>query len=226
VDDRTPISKPSRKTQNEIVELMFDLRRRLKDLNRQEWQKCSDQERAYAALAEVLRTLYLVDDLLEDRFVADPLLKLLSALRDLDRGVIVPMLQAKQRTNSDSSERKRLKDVAAATMSLLMETGVPRIEAAKQVATQLRRGGVTFGDPQRSSEPWRTVAAWRDQAVKSLKEFKASKDNSVALYGWWIRAQIPVNEQQIERWRGGLLEWLLTVARQDDTRKIRTTPTS
>src|SRR6516165_10163764 len=134
------------------------------------------------------------------------------------------MLQAKQRTNSDSSERKRLKDVAAATMSLLMETGVSRIEAAKQVATQLRRGGVTFGDPQRNSEPWRTVAAWRDQAVKALKAFKASEDNfpednlAGPPYGLWIRAKIPANEQQIERWRGDLLEWLLTAARQDDTR--------
>jgi hypothetical protein len=186
---------------NTLIEPTFELRGLLTDLSQ---QKCTDRERAIIAIDIVIEFITRV----VDKRDLLPFIKLRSALADLDRGVAVPMLQTKQRTNSDPSGRTVLKSMAAATMSLLMQTGVPRKESAKQVATQLTNGGMTFGD-RRNSEPWRSVAAWRDQAVKASWPYYIS-------YRRWLTNQLPTSEQEYQRFRTAILKRLLRMTRYDD----------
>jgi hypothetical protein len=146
-----------------------------------------------------------------------PLIKLRTALLDLEQGVAVPMLQAEQRNTSDPIGRTLLKGAAAATMSLLMKNGCRREEAARQVAAELRRGGMTFGD-RRNREPWRTVADWRDQAVKAAK---SKSENSILALGYdgWLKKVIippPTDIREQERFRRGILKTLLSATRYDD----------
>jgi hypothetical protein len=142
-------------------------------------------------------------------------IKLQSALGDLDRGVVVPMLQVEQRRKSDPSGRMGVKVAAAATMSRLMEMGLDREEAARRVAKHLRRGGMTFGN-RRSEEFWPTVAAWRDQAVKAAKN---AKDPLGECYGEYLNDNPPpanVREQEREQFRRDILETLFYATRYDD----------
>jgi hypothetical protein len=174
----------------------------------------SDRSKAQAALDFVTT---FITRLSKRDGLQTPLLKLSSALYDVDRGVVVPMLQAEQRTNSDPCGRTMLKGVAAATMSLLMKTGVPRIDAARQVANQLYRGGMTFGD-RRTSEPWRSVAAWRDQAIKAIKSKSVDNVLAEAYEGWLTEVIVPppVDQQEYEPFRRSILKTLLRTTRFDD----------
>jgi hypothetical protein len=147
--------------------------------------------------------------------VPTPFIKLRSALGDLDRGVVVPMLQVEQRRKSDPSGRMGVKTAAAATMSRLMETGLDRKEAARRVVNHLRRGGMTFGD-RRSEESWQTVAAWRDQAVKAAKN---AKDPLGECYREYLNDNPQLangREQEREQFRRDILEKLLYATRYDD----------
>jgi hypothetical protein len=141
-----------------------------------------------------------------------PIMKLRNALGDLDRGVTVPMLRAGRHNGSDPTGRMAVKSAAAVTMSRLMETGLDRMEAAQRVAAYLCRGGMLLGD-RRSTENWRTVAAWRDQAVKATK----SKDDPLGkLHTYWSETIImpPTGAQEYERYRKDILEILLSITRR------------
>jgi hypothetical protein len=141
------------------------------------------------------------------------IIKLRNALGDLDRGVTVPMLQAAQHSASDPTGRIVVKSAAAAAMSRLRETELDRTEAAQRVAAYLRRGGMTLGD-RRTREPWRAVAAWRDQAVKATK---SKCDRFGQFYENWLATAFtppPPNAQEYERYRKGILEILLSITRR------------
>jgi hypothetical protein len=172
----------------------------------------SEFDRARASLA----LKYVIDFLMRltsRNGLPAPLIKLRNALGDLERGVVAPMLQVEQRSKSDPSGRMGLKMAAAATMSRLMETGLDRIEAARRVADYLSRGGMTFGD-RRSKESWRTVAAWRDQAVKSKSE---NDPLGEAYEDWLVKVIMPPSPDMLERYREAILEILLsTTQRYDD----------
>jgi hypothetical protein len=140
-----------------------------------------------------------------------PIIKLRNALGDLNRGVTVPMLRPRRHSGSDPTGQIAVKGAAAVTMSRLMKTGLVRKEAAQRVADYLRRGGMLFGD-RRSTEGWRTVAAWRDRAVKATK----SKDHLLGEYYKYWSAEIimpPTSAQEYERYRKGILETLLSITR-------------
>jgi hypothetical protein len=175
-----------------------------------------EYDRARASLA----LKYVIDFLMRVTSrdgLPTPLIKLWNALGDLDRGVVAPMLQVEQRSKSDPSGHMGLKIAAAATMSRLMETGLNRIEAARRVADCLNRGSMTFGD-RRSKESWRTVAAWRDQAVKATKS-KSENDPLGEIYEDWLVKVImppPPDMLEYERYREGILEILLRATQRYD----------
>lgn len=174
----------------------------------------SEREKALFALDSVITFIMRV---CKREGLPTPLIKLRNALTDLENGVVVPMLRVEERNSFDPIGRTLLKSAAAATMSLLMKTGCCREQAARQVAAQLRRGRMTFGD-RRSREPWRTVADWRDQAVKATKS--KSEDS---LLGWGYEEYLkqviippPTDMREHERFRKGILETLLRATRYDD----------
>jgi hypothetical protein len=127
------------------------------------------------------------------------------------------MMQVEQGSRSDPSGRTVLKGAAAATMSLLMETKVPREQAARRVAAQLKRGGITFGD-SRHSEPWQTVAGWRAQAVKAIKSKSEDSGLGLAYQDWLTELFVPppADEQEREQFRRSILKTLLKATRYDD----------
>jgi hypothetical protein len=87
-----------------------------------------------------------------------------SALLDLERGA-KPSLFEVERPGSrppDSIDRVKMKGIAAAAMSAMIDAGLSRDEAAQRVARELRRAGVDLGG--RRHLDGGTVASWRDQA--------------------------------------------------------------
>jgi hypothetical protein len=101
-------------------------------------------------------------------------------------------------------------------MSRLMDTGAmdagltTKEAAARRVAECLRRGRVRVGD-RRTKESWRTVAAWRDQAIKSR-----SKNGFLGkLYESWARhlPRLPSNVREYEQYREDVLGVLVIAVR-------------
>jgi len=167
-------------------------------------------ERDQSAIALDCVIEFLIRILPQDGSLS-PIIKLRNALGDLDRGVTAQMFRAKRHNRSDPTGRIVVKSAATVTMSRLMETGLARMEAAQRVAACLRRGGMLLGD-RRSKEDWRTVAAWRDQAVKATK----SKDDRLGeLHKFWSAEMImpPTGAQEYERYRKDILEILLRITR-------------
>jgi len=115
------------------------------------------------------------------------------------------MLQAEKHSGADTSGRIIVKATAAAIVSMLMEAGCSREEAATQVAVRLHREGAKVG--RLATESWRTVAAWRDQATKAAK-------NQTALLGHVYKdcvdnmLPLPQGEPEPEQRCRAALEWL------------------
>jgi hypothetical protein len=134
-----------------------------------------------------------------------PFVRMQEALLDLEKGVTAPMLQAEKHSGADASGRVIVKATAAAIVSVLMEAGRSREEAATQVAMRLRRDGAKVG--RLTTESWRTVAAWRDQATKAAK-------NQTALFGHvytdCVDNMLPLPQGEPEREQScrAALEWL------------------
>jgi hypothetical protein len=203
---------------------VLELRERLLVLDQGRWAECSKSEfkqlivdyGRYEREGALLALKYVIEFFKRISSCGEfplPIVKLRHALRDLDRGVTVPMLRTAQHNRSDSTVRMFVKSAAAATMSMLMQTGLDRMESAKLVATCLRQGGMHLGD-RRSREPWRTVAAWRDRAVKATK---STYDRFGNFYEYWSSTVItppPPDVQEYERYRKGILEMLLNATRQ------------
>ena len=204
----------------EIIHATMDLIEDLKALDQKTVKECPDRRRTIIALGIVIKFITRVRK--RDALEA-PLLRLQCALQDLDyRGIVAPMLQTEQRSNSDPLVRVLLKGSAAATMSLLMKTKVPRKEAARQVAIQLRRGGTTFGD-RRGSESWRSVAAWRDQAVKATKSKSRNRPLVASAYERLLaKTIVPADKREYAQFRRDILEILFIATRYDDGRQLPT----
>jgi hypothetical protein len=92
------------------------------------------------------------------------LLEVSTALLDLERDVAPPLFKLKpsRSRRPEPSERQTMKGAAEAAMSLMMEAGVGREEAARRVADEHRRDGVKLGGNRHLDSG--TVASWRDQA--------------------------------------------------------------
>ena len=92
-------------------------------------------------------------------------------------------------------------------MSRLMETGLDRMKAAQQVAAYLGRGDMPLGD-RRSTEAWRTVAAWRNKGVKATK---SKFDRFGKFYESFLKIipPPPLDAREYERYRKDILETLL-----------------
>jgi hypothetical protein len=107
-----------------------------------------------------------------------PLTELVFALLRLRGGVVAPMLRPAKFNNrpSDSVDRNIMKIEAAVTMTILMERGFRREDAAKAVAAVLRDCGVKFNETKR--DLWKRVAEWRDH-VKSAVELALVFDRAL-----------------------------------------------
>jgi hypothetical protein len=133
-----------------------------------------DRLRAQHALGLVLRFLQSA----LPQHVPDSLVKLLGALVSLDVGIVLPLLQPEPRAQRDPSGYVSVKAAAAATVQLLMNTGVPLEDAARKVAALLRNK-IPLGY-HRTIEDWQTVRAWR---------YAAQQDAGLLgeVYKGWLR---------------------------------------
>jgi len=171
----------------------------------------SDRVRAAAALAFVITFILRVD---QRGGLLTPLIKLRNALYDLEQGVMSPMFKVNRSGGRDPDPigRKMVKGAAAASMSLLMDVGLNRQEAAKRVAGVLQHAGMALGN-----RSWRTVASWRDQAAKKAK---SKNDNPFPGWHWyfkWTTAHQPpvAGELEREEFCKDLLASLESVVRYD-----------
>jgi hypothetical protein len=96
-----------------------------------------------------------------------PLNAIAVALGELDRGLTSPLFEPARVLGHPPAPhgREMTKGGAAAAMSLLMEVGHSREEAATRVARQLVALGVKLEGNRQLN--WRTVASWRDQVMKA-----------------------------------------------------------
>jgi hypothetical protein len=85
------------------------------------------------------------------------------ALADLERGVVSPLLEPRPVPGRppDLHSRRMVKGAAAAAVTLMMEVGFERKDAAKRIARALRAFDVKL-DGNRQLD-WHTVASWRVQ---------------------------------------------------------------
>jgi hypothetical protein len=134
-----------------------------------DWPNDGGRASAIAELEAIFAFAEEVDELRGQELT--PLRILHLALCNLDQGATPLMLRPRRVSGRrpDPIGRLMTKAIAAAGMTLLMDVGLGRVEAARQVAEELHRGGVTLG----GKHPWRTVASWRDQ-VKAAHSAAAS----------------------------------------------------
>ena len=125
------------------------------------WSNDGGRASAIAALEAIFAFTEEVDELRELKLA--PLIVLHLALCNLDRGHVPLTLEPSQvgGRRPDIIGRLMTKCFAAAGMSLLMDVGLERENAARQIAEELRRARVKLG-----KFTWRTVASWRDQLKK------------------------------------------------------------
>jgi hypothetical protein len=99
-----------------------------------------------------------------------PLHDVSDALLELERGGVPPLFKVKRKRSrpADSSGREIIKGAAAAAMTFIMKAGLARKEAARRVADELHRGGVTLSGHRHLG--WGTIASWRDQAMTAAPD--------------------------------------------------------
>jgi hypothetical protein len=128
---------------------------------------------ALAGVCEFIETV----DVFRERHLVNPLVVLGTALADLDKGAVAPMLQPRflgHRT-PETSGRRYVKTYAAATMQILMDIGFPLRESAECVAGLLRYHGFSLPGRQRQREVrWFTVAGWREELKRAPVEDQAA----------------------------------------------------
>jgi hypothetical protein len=103
-----------------------------------------------------------------------PLSQLQYALHDLDRGKVVSLLAPQKvgRRPRDPAAKDALMALAAASMELLIDGGVPRKHAARQVADDLHGRGYRNGVSKRISA--QNVEDWRDRMRTELPSENAA----------------------------------------------------
>jgi hypothetical protein len=104
----------------------------------------------------------------ESQSLSLPLTALLAALRDLDSGRVLPMLEPKKGVDNrkpDAGFRKVQRAVASFCIDQLIAAGMNVEEASKFVAALLQKGRMPIGG-RIDSPAWRTVSGWRYDAKK------------------------------------------------------------
>ena len=118
------------------------------------------------------RTLLAIRDYLKatgvDARLCKPVVRVIAALHDLDRGIQPPLFAIEQGRKGRSSARKMLQGTAAAAVTFHMKAGLTRKDACKRVAQELRGRGVRVTvDEHRTKEEWKCVQGWRDHVLKA-----------------------------------------------------------
>jgi hypothetical protein len=118
----------------------------------------------------VILAMTALHDFLTANFGDDPpaliaIRHLLYSLADLESGKLVPLLTPKRVKNRprDSAAKGGFRAFAAVAMDLFMESGVPRKQAARDVATALSRMG--YDDGPGKPIKARMVEDWRDRMM-------------------------------------------------------------
>jgi hypothetical protein len=146
----------------------------LEEGTRQYYKRSGDSSRA-AAIMQLEAAIYFIGAFdCSDGTLTLPLQDLLLALMGLDAGAVAPIVQPRTRSNRapDTISRKATQMYAAVTMQLWMDIGSNKRPAAEAVAKILGQAGITL-KRTRSDESiidWNTVAKWRDQVQKKIKQ--------------------------------------------------------
>jgi hypothetical protein len=130
----------------------------------------SDLERgSMAALNAVVKFIDSTKEL-RGQLLETPFASLGGALADLEKGAVHPVIEPRivGGRPPDSTNRASLRGLAAAVMSILVQFGLSRREAAKKVAEVLCHGG--FKLDGRRQMTWQTVDQWRSQMAAEDEE--------------------------------------------------------
>jgi hypothetical protein len=115
-----------------------------------------------AALGSLLGLIEFVKTQLRYQVIPPALTGLHMAVAALDDGVVLPLLQKKQKhAGRPVSEKDRiLHGYVAAVMNCLMKSGFDRLKAGRIVGAQLQKLGVKIGR-SRNADIGKSVANWR-----------------------------------------------------------------
>src|SRR5262249_42454676 len=117
----------------------------LRDAHREfECHGASDRNALVLALGAFWKFIYRFKAPYEDRLMA-PILRLMDALVMLDQGLVEPVVASVRRRSGRapaSHAHASLKGLAAATVQLLLQSGIPLKEARQRVAKHLTGLGV------------------------------------------------------------------------------------
>jgi hypothetical protein len=176
---------------------------------------------AIFAVNSVLNFIMCIDDHRALSLMVS-LLDVWEALVDLERNSVPPLFKLKTRQSGrlDSSDRHYTKGAAAAAMSLMMDAGFGRKEAARRVADELRRSGVKLSG--RREIDGGTVASWRDQAKVAVQDgtgfaaiYAYCTDGGLLVDHLAVPPTMEFDAQQRERFSRGLLTLLSEVVARD-----------
>ncbi len=129
----------------------------------------ADKAAARTRAVEVLDLLQQhLDDLGIDRSQTRPLKDIQSAFIEAERGRRDPLFQPEPLASRPPTEHWTLyvRGKAALAMDLLMMKKFSRMEAARRVASELRKLGVPIEGKQ-DVQDWKTVQGWREELAKA-----------------------------------------------------------
>ena len=131
----------------------------------------------------VVQALVGVNQLLASLFPNKPtlpiaLIDLACALKDLDRGIVAPMLRPAKVDHRPPSAitAEMFRALPAAAMTLQMKTGMPLKNASREIAEQLNKMG--FRDSRGDRIKGAQVAKWREKMTTE----RAAENLAVARY--------------------------------------------
>jgi hypothetical protein len=126
----------------------------------------TDRSQAIAVLGSVINLIEAIAPP-SARRVMDPLQQLRSALRELNFGIVVPMLRHRKIGGRQHTvARVSLRGLASGVMSVLMKVGLSRKESGQKIAAVLEA-------KKFENVNWNTIAQWRDQVRSPSKRHRA-----------------------------------------------------